>query len=132
MYSSGRKGFTFAAVSALVLGTMVSLGALYKLSSNSEPHEQTTRPAMSTEAQLATAALETLRGARSLRAEEAATKLRDFMQSIGSPVPESPRLSDASAALNVLITSLEENGSATDDAWEHAIETMLSLAQETG
>jgi hypothetical protein len=87
---------------------------------------------MRTEAQLARAALETLRGARSLRAEEAATRLNDFMQSIGSPVPESPRLSDASAALNVLITSLEENGSATDDAWEHAIETMLSLAHETG
>ena len=85
-----------------------------------------------TESRLAPAALETLHGARGLPPEEAATRLRDFMNSIGSPVSESPRLADASAAPNVLVTSLEESGSATDNARQLAIGTMFSFANEAG
>ena len=82
--------------------------------------------------QMAAAALETLRGARGLPPAEAAAMLRDFLASISSPIPESDRLADASGALRTLVDSLEKDGTAGDDAWEHAIETMLSLANESG
>jgi hypothetical protein len=81
--------------------------------------------------QLATAALDTLHGARSLPPEEAIAQLRDFLESINtSAVPDGPRLADASDALMILVSQLEMGGSATDDDWQHAIETMLSLANE--
>jgi hypothetical protein len=63
--------------------------------------------------QLATAALDTLHGARSLPAEDAIAQLR------------------ASDALRILVSRLETEGAATDDDWQHAIETMLSLANDT-
>ncbi len=85
---------------------------------------------MSTESQLATAALDTLHGARGLPPAEAAAKLRDFLDSISTSVPDSARLADASGALRTLVSSLETKGAATDDDWEHAVETMLSLANE--
>jgi hypothetical protein len=85
---------------------------------------------MSTESQLATAALDTLHGARGLPPAETAAKLRDFLDSISSSVSNSARLADASGALRTLVSNLETKGSATDDNWEHAIETMLSLANE--
>jgi hypothetical protein len=85
---------------------------------------------MSTESQLAAAALDTLHGARELPPAEAGAKLRDFLSSISSPIPDSPRLSEASSALNNLVSKLEEQGSASDDDWQSAIETMLSLANE--
>jgi hypothetical protein len=89
-------------------------------------------PAMSTnESQLATAALETLHGARGLAPAEATAKLRDFMDSIGTIVPPTAHLSEASGALRTLINQLESDGSATDDTWEDAIETMLSFANES-
>jgi len=81
--------------------------------------------------QLATAALDTLHGARSLPPEEAIAKLRDFLESINTTVPDSPRLAEASDALMILVSQLEREGSATDDEWQHAIGTMLSLANET-
>jgi hypothetical protein len=91
------------------------------------------RPFMSTsESQLAAAALETLHGARSLPPEEAAEKLGDFLASISSPVPESERLAEASAALQELVILLENGGAAPDDVWQHAIESMLSLTNEAG
>jgi len=80
------------------------------------------------QSELATAALETLHGARSLPPAEAAAKLRDFVDSIGTILPPTDRLADASGALRTLVSQLESEGTATDDAWEHAIETMLSFA----
>jgi hypothetical protein len=80
--------------------------------------------------QLATAALDTLHGARSLPPAEAVAKLRDFLGSINTSVPDSQRFADASRALRGLINHLETGAAATDDDWERAIETMLSLANE--
>ena len=85
---------------------------------------------MSTESQLATAALGTLHGARELPAEDAASRLRGFLNSIASPLPNSSRLAEASGALRSLLQKLEADGSASDDDWQEAIETMLSLANE--
>jgi hypothetical protein len=87
---------------------------------------------MSIESELATAALDTLHGARGLHPEEAAAALKDFLNSISSPIPDSERLSGASSALKSLIDKLEADGSASDDDWQSAIETMHSLANETG
>jgi hypothetical protein len=88
--------------------------------------------AMSTnESQLATAALDTLHGARALPPAEAAAKLRDFMDSIGTILVPTARLADASSALTTLVNELDAEGVATDDAWEYAIETMLSFANES-
>jgi hypothetical protein len=81
--------------------------------------------------QLATAALETLHGARGLPPAEAAAKLRDFVDSIGTIVPPTARLAEASDALRTLVNQLESEGTATDDVWESAIETMLSFANES-
>jgi hypothetical protein len=54
------------------------------------------------------------------------------LRSISSPVSNSNRLSGASGALKSLVDKLEAEGSASDDDWQSAIETMLSLANETG
>jgi len=83
------------------------------------------------QSQLAAAALETLHGARALAPAEAAAKLRDFVDSIGTIVPPTDRLAEASSALRTLVDQLESEGIATDDAWEHAIETMLSFVNES-
>ena len=83
------------------------------------------------QSQLATAALETLHGARGLPPAEATAKLRDFVDSIGTILPPTARLADASSALKTLVNQLETEGAATDDTWEHAIETMLSFANES-
>ena len=82
--------------------------------------------------QLAKTALDTLHGARGLAPAEAIAKLRDFLQSIDTSVPDGPRLADASEALRILVSHLETKGTATDDDWQRAIETMLSLANEAG
>lgn len=63
---------------------------------------------MSTESQLATAALDTLHGAR-----------------------DSSRLADASRALRTLVSRLETGGAATDDDWGSAIQTMFSFTNKT-
>jgi hypothetical protein len=80
--------------------------------------------------ELAMAALETLHGARALPRAEATAKLRDFAVSMETFVPPTARLMDASAALRTLVHELESEP-ATNDAWEHAIETMLSFANES-
>ena len=85
---------------------------------------------MSAESKLAAAALDTLHGARELPAPEAAAKLRDFLNSISSPIPDSSHLAHASSALKNLVSELETEGSASDDDWQSAIETMLSVANE--
>jgi hypothetical protein len=81
--------------------------------------------------QLATAALETLHGARGLPPAEATAKLRDFADSIGTVLAPTARLVDASGALRTLVDQLQSQGTATDDTWEYAIETMLSYANES-
>jgi hypothetical protein len=43
-----------------------------------------------------------LHGARALPPEEADEKLRDFLESISSPVPESERLAEASESVQEL------------------------------
>jgi hypothetical protein len=85
---------------------------------------------MSTESELAAAALDTLQGARGLPPKEAAGKLQDFLNSISSPIPDSDRVAEASDALKNLIDKLEIEGTAGDDDWQLAIETMHSLANE--
>ena len=74
------------------------------------------------------AALDTLHGARKLPPTEAIERLQSFSDTISPPGHESKFAADASAALKVVTTSLEVNGSASDDAWQHAIETMTTLA----
>ncbi|MGA2056091.1 MAG: hypothetical protein ABSG88_12335 [Bradyrhizobium sp.] len=81
--------------------------------------------------QLATAALETLHGARGLPPAEATAKLCDFVDSMPPVFPETPRLADASVALRTLVHQLQSQGAATADTWECAIETMLSYANES-
>jgi hypothetical protein len=81
--------------------------------------------------QLATAALETLHGARGLPPSEATARLRGFADSIRTVPTPTARLADASGALRILVDQLETDGTATDDSWEYAIETMLSYANET-
>jgi hypothetical protein len=80
---------------------------------------------------LATAALETLHGARGLPSAEATAKLHDLADSIGTIFPPTARLADASGALRALVNQLETEGTAADDRWEYAIETMLSFANES-
>jgi hypothetical protein len=62
---------------------------------------------------------------------QAAAQLRNFLDSIGSHLDSSVRLGQASVALGDLIQSLEKSGAASNDDWQSAIETMLSLANET-
>ena len=76
------------------------------------------------------AALDTLQGARKLPVEQAAQRLRDFLQSLKSSGVEGARMIDASLALTVLVDNLEQKGVADNDAWQHAIETMVSLLNE--
>lgn len=85
---------------------------------------------MNPEAQLATAALDILHGARALPAREAARELRDFLNSISTPIPNSARLANASDALKTLISKLETGNAATNDDWGYAIQAMESLANE--
>ena len=85
-----------------------------------------------TNAEIAAAALDTLNGARSLPAKQAAEHLRDFLNTIGSSEIDSDRLADATAALALLVTHLDQGGSASDDDLQHAIETMVSLANAVG
>ena len=53
------------------------------------------------------------------------------MDSIGTILPPTAWLADASGAMRKLVNQLETEGAATDDSWEYAIETMLSFANET-
>jgi len=80
--------------------------------------------------EVATAALDTLQGARKLPAEQAAERLRDFLQTLQSSEADGDRMAEASAALTALVDDLERNGAGDNDAWQHAIETMVSLVNE--
>ena len=83
------------------------------------------------QSQLATAALKRSTGARGLPPAEATAKLRDSVDSIGTILPPTAWLADASGAMRKLVNQLETEGAATDDSWEYANETMLSFANET-
>src|ERR1700689_4407737 len=85
---------------------------------------------MSTESQLAAAALDTLHGARGLPSEQASVILRDFLNSIRSSSSNTVRMTEAADALERLIEELEAKGSASDDDWQSSIEAMLSLTNE--
>jgi hypothetical protein len=85
----------------------------------------------SNQSQLATAALETLHGARALPPAEATAKLLGFVGPLGAILPSTARLADASGALTALVNKLKSDGAAADDTWEYAIETMLSFANES-
>ena len=80
--------------------------------------------------EVATAALDTLQGARKLPADQAAQRLRDFLQTLTASEPEGDRLAEASTALTALVKNLEQRGEADNDAWQQAIETMVSLVNE--
>jgi hypothetical protein len=73
------------------------------------------------------AAIDTLHGARRLPPAEAVEKLTSFLDSL-SAEPEGKFSADAMAALDKLVTSLREKGSAANDTWGHAIDTMVSLS----
>ena len=79
---------------------------------------------------VATAALDTLQGARKLPAKQAAERLRDFLQTMNSSGVEGDRIADASSALTALVDDLEQKGVADNDTWQHAVETMVSLVNE--
>jgi hypothetical protein len=124
-----------ACLGASVLGTNAAGPTWCRLSARiilgmAAPASERVRPMSTSVSQLATAALDTLHGARSLPPADAIAKLRDFLESIDTSVPDSLRLADASSALKVLISELEMGGAATNDHWERAIETTLSLANE--
>ncbi len=74
------------------------------------------------------AALDALHGARKLPPTEAIEHLHSFLDTISPPGHESKFATEARAALNLLVARLETNGSASDDVWQRAIETMTSLA----
>ena len=80
--------------------------------------------------EVAAAALDTLQGARKLPAEQAAERLCEFLQSLNASGDEGDRLVDASQALTALVDDLQQKGVAGNDAWQHAIETMVSLVNE--
>jgi hypothetical protein len=83
--------------------------------------------------EVATAALDTLQGARKLPAKQAAQRLQDFLQALkSSSGTEGDRFADASAALTTLIDDLEQKGVAENDAWQQAVETMVSLVSVSG
>jgi hypothetical protein len=75
--------------------------------------------------------LHILHGARSLPSAEAVAALRPFLNTMRNRSAGSDRLAEASsAAVNALVQRLENEGIATDDLWEVAIESSLSFANE--
>jgi hypothetical protein len=81
--------------------------------------------------QLADDALHILHGARSLPLGKAIAALQPFLNVMRHRIPGADRFADASAdAVTELVQSLETRGVATDDAWQAAIESTLSFANE--
>ncbi len=75
--------------------------------------------------------LHILHGARSLPSAEAVEALRPFVNTMRTRAAGNDRLADASAAaVGALMRRLDEEGVATDDLWQEAIETSLSFANE--
>jgi hypothetical protein len=75
--------------------------------------------------------LQILRGARNLPTAEAVAALRPYVNAMRKRLSGNSRLADASAgAVGALVQALEDDGLATDDLWEEAIEASLSFANE--
>jgi hypothetical protein len=82
---------------------------------------------------LACDVLHILHGARSLPSAEAVEALAPFMEKMRNRASGTDRFAVASAsAVGVLVQRLEAEGVASDDLWEEAIESSLSLANATG
>jgi hypothetical protein len=56
----------------------------------------------------------------------------NFVDSIGTILPSTARLADASGALRKLVNQLETEGAATNDSWEYAIELVLFNKAQIG
>jgi hypothetical protein len=97
------------------------------LRANATPDHESHRPP------LAHDVLHILHGARSLPLGKAVEALQPFLDAMRHRISGADRYADASAnAVTALVQSLETKGSATDDAWQAAIESTLSLANEAG
>jgi hypothetical protein len=71
-----------------------------------------------------------LHGGRRFPPAEAAEALGPFLEAMRRRTSGN-KLADASiAAVNELVRSLKENHAASDDLWQEAIETTLSVANE--
>jgi hypothetical protein len=82
--------------------------------------------------QLADHVLHILHGARGLPPGEAVEALRPFLNVMRHRIPGADRFADASAdAVTELVESLQAKGAAPDDAWQTAIESTVSFANET-
>jgi hypothetical protein len=79
--------------------------------------------------ELAADALRVLHGARSLSPMEAVEALTPFLEGLENAMGDQLAVASA-AAVTKLVRSLEEHGAASDDLWQQAIETTLSLANE--
>ena len=80
---------------------------------------------------MAANALRVLHGARGLPPVEAVEALTPFLQTLEKASGD--KLAAASAAaVTELVRSLKEKHAASDDLWQQAIETTLSLANEAG
>jgi len=79
--------------------------------------------------ELAADAIRILNGARSIPPIEAVEALMPFLQGLENASGD--KLAVASvAAVTKLVSSLKDHGAASDDLWQQAIETTLSLANE--
>ncbi|WP_213775223.1 hypothetical protein [Bradyrhizobium sp. dw_78] len=75
--------------------------------------------------------LHILHGARSLPSAEAVEAIRPFVNAMRTRASGNDRLADASAAaVGALMQRLEDEGVATNDIWQEAIEASLSFANE--
>jgi hypothetical protein len=84
---------------------------------------------MSNNQELATDALRILHGARALPPSEAAEALTPFLQTLEKASGDKVAAASAAAVME-LVRSLKENHAASDDLWQQAIETTVSLANE--
>lgn len=95
------------------------------LRANATPDHEANIPLMADDV------LHILHGARSLPLGKAIEALQPFLNEMSHRVPGADRFADASAnAVTALVQSLDARGSATDDAWQAAIESTLSFANE--
>jgi hypothetical protein len=95
------------------------------LRANATPDHEAQMPLMADDV------LHILHGARSLPLGKAVEALQPFLNAMRHRIPGADRFADASAnAVTELVQSLEARGSATDDAWQAAIESTLSFANE--
>jgi hypothetical protein len=82
--------------------------------------------------QMASEAVRILHGARSLPPAEAVEALYPFLDSMRHKDSGSTLAEASTAAVAELVRSLKDNHAATDDLWQHAIDTTLSFANEAG